>query len=239
MIKKIIFILFLLCNIAYSSNAIVTPTDQSLITSDITTNDVSTSKHGFAPKAPNDATKYLDGTGAYSVPSGSGGTAAIFDHTVTGAAVTSVTTNGVITLDSNTDGGYIGIFEIINGAGTDTSLSLYFNNDQTAAHYESSKATSGFGVRAANAVFQLVANGCSYVSNANFTNIIGNGNNTAAAFFNTSCTAGGNFGFMEVSSVVTGAGHAGVSNLTRLDWVSSAANGIGIGSRFRLWKRVN
>lgn len=35
---------------------------------DITTNNVSTSKHGFAPKAPNDATKYLDGTGAYSDP---------------------------------------------------------------------------------------------------------------------------------------------------------------------------
>lgn len=35
--------------------------------------DVSTTAHGLAPKAPNDATKYLDGTGAYSVPAGSGG----------------------------------------------------------------------------------------------------------------------------------------------------------------------
>jgi len=48
-------------------------TDALLSTSDITTNDVSTSKHGFAPKAPNDATKYLDGTGAWSVPAGGGG----------------------------------------------------------------------------------------------------------------------------------------------------------------------
>ena len=47
-------------------------TDALLSTSDITTNDVSTSKHGFAPKAPNDATKYLDGTGAWSVPAGGG-----------------------------------------------------------------------------------------------------------------------------------------------------------------------
>lgn len=46
-------------------------TDAQLSTSDITTNNVSTSKHGFAPKLPNDATKYLDGTGAYSVPTGS------------------------------------------------------------------------------------------------------------------------------------------------------------------------
>ena len=38
---------------------------------DNTTDDVSITKHGFAPKAPNDATKFLDGTGAYSVPSSS------------------------------------------------------------------------------------------------------------------------------------------------------------------------
>ena len=41
---------------------------------DVTTANVSTTAHGFAPKLPNDATKYLDGTGAYSVPAGSGGT---------------------------------------------------------------------------------------------------------------------------------------------------------------------
>lgn len=45
----------------------VVEADQTL--SDVTTNDVSTTKHGYAPKAPNDATKYLDGTGAYSKPS--------------------------------------------------------------------------------------------------------------------------------------------------------------------------
>jgi len=35
---------------------------------DVTTNDSSTSKHGFLPKLPNDATKFLDGTGAWSNP---------------------------------------------------------------------------------------------------------------------------------------------------------------------------
>lgn len=41
----------------------------SLITlTDVTTNDVSTSKHGFAPKAPNDTTKFLRGDGTWSVP---------------------------------------------------------------------------------------------------------------------------------------------------------------------------
>jgi len=48
----------------------VTESKQTL--SDVTTLNVSTTKHGYAPKLPNDATKYLDGTGAYSVPSGAG-----------------------------------------------------------------------------------------------------------------------------------------------------------------------
>jgi hypothetical protein len=40
---------------------------------DNTTGNVSASAHGYAPKAPNDATKYLDGTGAWSAPTGGGG----------------------------------------------------------------------------------------------------------------------------------------------------------------------
>lgn len=47
--------------------------DVTISTSDVTTNNVSTTKHGFAPKLPNDATKYLDGTGAYSTPVGGSG----------------------------------------------------------------------------------------------------------------------------------------------------------------------
>lgn len=50
----------------------VAPTDATIVTSDVTTNNVSTSKHGWAPKAPNDATKYLDGTGVWSSPTLSG-----------------------------------------------------------------------------------------------------------------------------------------------------------------------
>lgn len=49
--------------------------DTDLAVTDVVGNNVSIAAHGFAPKAPNDATKYLDGTGAYSTPP-SGGTAA-------------------------------------------------------------------------------------------------------------------------------------------------------------------
>jgi hypothetical protein len=47
--------------------------EASLVVTDVTTNDVTTSAHGFAPKAPNDTTKFLNGAGAWTVPAGSGG----------------------------------------------------------------------------------------------------------------------------------------------------------------------
>jgi len=48
-------------------------TEAKQLLADNTTNDVSTAKHGYAPKLPNDATKFLDGTGTYSTPAGGGG----------------------------------------------------------------------------------------------------------------------------------------------------------------------
>lgn len=44
------------------------PSDASLSTSDVTTNDVSTSKHGFAPKAPNNTHQFLRGDGGWASP---------------------------------------------------------------------------------------------------------------------------------------------------------------------------
>lgn len=42
--------------------------ESELTFTDITTNNVTSSAHGFAPKLPNDATKYLNGAGLYSTP---------------------------------------------------------------------------------------------------------------------------------------------------------------------------
>lgn len=44
--------------------------DSDIVFTDNTSNDVSITKHGFVPKAPNDSTKYLNGVGAYAVPAG-------------------------------------------------------------------------------------------------------------------------------------------------------------------------
>lgn len=51
-----------------AASGAITEADLSL--SDVTTDNVSITKHGFAPKAPNDVSQFLDGTGSYSVPGG-------------------------------------------------------------------------------------------------------------------------------------------------------------------------
>lgn len=62
--------------------------EADLSLTDLTTADVSTSKHGFAPKAPGDATKFLNGANppAWTVPAGGG----------VGGATTIVQTNFVL-----------------------------------------------------------------------------------------------------------------------------------------------
>jgi hypothetical protein len=52
------------------------PSDRNLQLSDITTNNVSTTKHGFVPKATGVTTDFLSADGTYRTPAGGGGTAA-------------------------------------------------------------------------------------------------------------------------------------------------------------------
>jgi hypothetical protein len=49
-----------------------THTESDISLSDVTTGDISTAKHGFCPKAPNDTTKFLRGDGAWAVPPAGG-----------------------------------------------------------------------------------------------------------------------------------------------------------------------
>ena len=86
-----------------SSN--VTVTDANLSTSDITTNNVSTSKHGFAPKLPNDATVFLNGVGAYTTPAANAGNLIGIQYLTSGTTYTP--TSGTHTI----------IIEMVGGGG--------------------------------------------------------------------------------------------------------------------------
>ena len=49
------------------------PTEANLSTSDVTTNNATTAKHGLLKKLSNNANEYMDGTGNWSTPAGGGG----------------------------------------------------------------------------------------------------------------------------------------------------------------------
>lgn len=56
-------------------------TGTNFVLTDVTTNNVNTSRHGFAPKSSGVATEFLNGLGGYSVPAGGGGGSAYTDFT--------------------------------------------------------------------------------------------------------------------------------------------------------------
>lgn len=58
--------------------------ESDINTTDVTTGNVTTSKHGYAPKLPNDSTKYLNGIGTYTVPPGGGDVVAANNNVFTG-----------------------------------------------------------------------------------------------------------------------------------------------------------
>ena len=96
-------------------------TEAMQVLADNTTQNVSTSKHGYVPKAPNDATKFLNGTGAWAVPSvGSVAFSAITSGTNSTAAMV-IETGATMTFHDNTC-----IFEDdTGGAGTRTCELVY------------------------------------------------------------------------------------------------------------------
>jgi hypothetical protein len=73
----------------------VTVVESQISLADNTTGNVSSSKHGFVPKAPNDASKYLDGTGTWSnPPSGGGSLSTIYSVDFTALAAQNLLTGG-------------------------------------------------------------------------------------------------------------------------------------------------
>ncbi len=126
-------------------------TDANLSTSDITTNNVSSSKHGFAPKGDGTTTKFLNANGAYSVPAGAGD-ALVANPLSQFAATTSAQLAGVISDETGTGVLVFGTSPTIttpNIVGTST------NNDASAGsvgEFKSSLVTTGSAVTCTTAV---------------------------------------------------------------------------------------
>ena len=110
--------------LASSCNLTAIPIDTLNAGTDITTNNVSTTKHGLTPKLPNDATKYLDGTGAYTVPTAGAPVGAQYVTLTTDATLTAERTLAVDDGFALTDG----------GAGSTVKISRSLR-DEASKHY--------------------------------------------------------------------------------------------------------
>lgn len=96
--------------------------DQITLT-DVTTNNSSTTKHGFLKKLNNDATAFMDGQGNWSVPSGGGGNWTL---------LASATPNGAAVDFTSISGSYKHLAIVYQCRGTDNATQVFnvrFNND--------------------------------------------------------------------------------------------------------------
>lgn len=160
------------------------------------------------------------------------GNALVWDYTVTGSPVTSVTSP---TLDGNADGGYEFEFQIVNSSGSNVFYRLYYNNDQINSNYTGDELywTGGVvnGKTQANDAYLL------HYHLSHTDRIFGRGavDISPDGYVVSQYQAYKFGGYLEL------VGHrkkAPANNLTRLDVVANVPNGIGLNSRFRLWKHV-
>jgi len=153
----------------YSTNL----AESQLALTDVTTANASTTKHGFAPKYPNDATKYLDGTGAYSVPAGGGGGGAsvwVPNTALTYSGGTNLTidgsggTNFFVTLTNTAF--FVTPSNVPASKATNTSFQVWFMQDGTGGRLVTWTNASFKFPGGSTAAFQPLtnANAVSYIS---------------------------------------------------------------------------
>ena len=106
---------------------------------DETNNNVSTSAHGLAPKLPNDASKFLDGTGSFSTPAGSSGSGGIYPPFTVPVSANFSWTNQLSTVV--TDYSNRQAFSLPTNA-TDPNWRLWINSAALPAHYQITAAIS-------------------------------------------------------------------------------------------------
>lgn len=209
-----------------------TVTEAKQLLADNTTGNVSTTKHGYAPKAPNDATKYLDGTGNYSVPAG--GTTPgliLLSSTIVTAAAQTVTISG---LDGDAHANYLLLAKIANGAnaavlydirpnGLTTNQTAVWETLNTGGRTNNTGSIIYLGGAPANAWCTIEC----LIHAAKTINSI----SKPRAFTSRAEYPSTTFTFLRVG----GMWNETSTNLTSIDVHCDTANGIGDGSRFDVY----
>lgn len=205
--------------------------DSDLSLSNITTNNVTIAQHGFAPKLPNDATKFLDGTGAYTVPSGASGGLTLIQRQLITSNQTTVTFSG---LDGNVDQFYFLNAFIKNTSGSTEDILLRPNGVTTNLWSRlTSAGFSGDTDAANNQLGNIISN--EFISISMWYNAICNPNGQSYQRVYSAMSAGmiGGAGGINICG---GTWNETTTNITSFDILSSIANGIGNGSVLCLYK---
>jgi parallel beta-helix repeat protein len=103
--------------------------ESALALSDVTTNNVSTARHGFVPKAPNDTTKFLRGDGTWAAPP-SGGTPS--GWTDDGTVVRLTTSTDLVGIGTSSPASPLDVqtpFTTVNGSGVRFQQTLTAGNN--------------------------------------------------------------------------------------------------------------
>ncbi len=190
---------------------------------------------GFSPKFII-IQRFLD-TGKETPASFTPSNSLIWDKTVTGSAVTSVTTNGTVTLDGSTHGGYDFEFVIVNAVAGVQYPRLYINNDTTTTNYNYVAMFQAYGGAAPARI---------YANDAAIVEVSGTGSTGIAVSKGTiSQTVDGYIVTSHTEARLDGVIYtwmqnkiATVTNLTRIDIVHPGGAYLGVNSRFRLWRKI-
>jgi hypothetical protein len=119
-------------------------TEAMQVLADNTTQDVSTTKHGYVPKAPNDTTKFLRGDATWAVPSSGGLTWSVIT-----ADQSAAINNGYIcnkgTLLTLTLPGTAAVGSVIEVVGMNAGLWKVAQNASGVIHFGNQDTTTGVG----------------------------------------------------------------------------------------------
>lgn len=122
------------------------PAESDLSVTDITTNNASTSAHGFLNKLDNNAAHYMDGTGAWSTPAGGGGGSLVLLNTLT--ASSSATLVDTTSFTSTYDEYVIELIQLLPQTGNTNLLMRVSTNGGSS--YDSGGNYNYSGFRASN-----------------------------------------------------------------------------------------
>ena len=160
----------------------------------------------------------------------------IWDETVTGSAVTSVTTDGTVTLDGNTHGGYLFYFFIKMATTASYNMNFSVNNDKTAANYTRQHDFNNGATPLASGATDAIIDGTSWTAGNSiqgFGHILISPDGDVIFQWKHYRKSGTLYRFDGAISKI-----ATVTNITRIDIDASTGNNIDVNSRFRLWRMM-